>query len=244
MSESETNQKGNDSQIGDVADDALSIFRVNIFIISVYLSAMALSSQYVKEIGKVFESPFTQFGLILWFGTIGSSILSYRSARLTSTSDIDTSGDVLIQSQRKTIRDIAGAGLGTLGIVIALVIGVFDGVYVENVPAYIGFNIVGVGLFLLMLFRLGFTLIFKSIDLIEFLIRILTQKIIKRLGIESHLESIRVYFLTTIAILIYWRKQSCFPSEKEREMLRVAVEEDITEIERLREEQLQSEEIE
>lgn len=236
---------GNGKHMGDIANDALTIFRINIFIIAVYLSAIALSSRHIDGVETVIDSPFTQFGFILWFGTIGSSILSYRSARLISMPDIDVSSDILVLSQGQTVRDIAGAGLGTLGVVISLAIGVYDGVYETSLPATIGLNIVAIGLILLLAFRFVFSILFIIMDILDALISFIIHKIVKNLGISPYIKSFQVRFLSNLAILLYWRKEGQIPSQEVRSTLRTIIRKyDLSEINQFAEELIEKNESE
>jgi len=69
--------------MSEVADNAISLFRVNIFVIGVYVSLVALLYRAGVDIDGTLYSWYTDIGILFWVGTI--TACRYTTAGLVST---------------------------------------------------------------------------------------------------------------------------------------------------------------
>lgn len=102
--------------VDNLADDALRIFRVDLFLIAVYVSFISISSRGATDISPVFNSPYTIFGLLFWFGSISVAILQYRLNRNASLTLVkDESIDIVEEHNPEIlVQNIVMASIAAL----------------------------------------------------------------------------------------------------------------------------------
>lgn len=188
MYSDDSNNHVDTEQMHSVAEDALSIFRINIFIIGVYLSVIALFYRADINIAGISESVYTIAGILIWLGSITSSIISYRAARLVSAIDADESTHGLIPPDRQIVDNVSGAALGSLIVVVALSAGVFEGVAsIESLPLEIWVLIVILGLGAVATIQFGLRIIFVGFYGVGKTTSLILSYILYKSGIEAWL---------------------------------------------------------
>jgi hypothetical protein len=123
--------------IGEVADDALRIFRMNILVIAVYSSIVGLMYQNNPEAAKdILQSNYTIFGMLFWLGTSIGTITTYRGARKFSTAPAHTDPDAILDSIDPDIvvNNMIVDALALLVSIFAFFFGFADGVSQEGIP--------------------------------------------------------------------------------------------------------------
>lgn len=132
-------------QMDNVAEDAINLFRANLFMIGIYVSVIAILTRTGdgSEFSKIIASRYTQIGLLFWAGSAGIAIIAYRGARLLATAHLrDNPGEITgTYSQISMARNVSSAALGSLISVIGLIVGVDDGMsqaaVQPHVPAFL-----------------------------------------------------------------------------------------------------------
>jgi hypothetical protein len=111
-----------------IADDALTVFRLGLFLIVIYISilSLVLQSGGPEYVSNTVDSTYTIFGVTLWVGSVTSSILTYRVARRVTLQDrytqlgkVDDKFDVLNLATASTV--------GLLITVFSLIMGLLEG---------------------------------------------------------------------------------------------------------------------
>lgn len=124
-------------QAATIADDALKLFRINLIIIGLYASVLALlyrgnGSGFVIDI---IESYYTIFGFLTWFGAMIGGVIHYRYGRRMAFSRHRHSR--LSPPSNATdvaVNFISAVALGTLIALLSLVVGILDGASNTSIP--------------------------------------------------------------------------------------------------------------
>lgn len=170
--------------MSEVAEDALSIFRINIFLIGVYVSLAAFLSRTNGDVTQLVDSYYTILGLFFWFGTISSSILSYRSSRLRSINDSNRIGP----SQKQLVRNVASSGLGTLIVVVLLSMGLWEGTSGSSVPIQVPIMLFILSLGVLGLVQGTLQVSAKLLEIYAIVSSWASEYLVSKLGIDEFLN--------------------------------------------------------
>lgn len=139
--------EGSDA-LGAIAEDSIRIFRLNIFVVGVYTSVVALTVQSGQKILKVFNSQYTYIGMLLWFGTTSLSIYTYRSARGHSLKATGHQISLIVDHEPDNILLFGVvSAVGTLLSVYGLLFGYLDGLTQANLPIWVPIVLITGGLF-------------------------------------------------------------------------------------------------
>lgn len=119
---------GERDALGAIADDSLKIFRAGLFMIVIYISILSLTLRTggMDYIENIVNSFYTVNGIVLWAGSITSSVLTHRMARRITLQQnysqlgrINDKFDVLNFSTASTV--------GLLISVFSLIFGLLEG---------------------------------------------------------------------------------------------------------------------
>ncbi len=138
--------------LSDVSDDALTILRLNIFIIGVYVSVIAISIRQGQDMGSILDSSYTFFGFFTWVGGVIVTVYLYFATRtmglVRSRDDIETHPN----HNLFTIRTLLFSSIvGVLSTIISFSFGYYDGLTESPLPLTQVAEILGGGTLLLFL---------------------------------------------------------------------------------------------
>jgi len=119
---------GQPDLLGDIADDSLTILRLNIFIVAVYASVIALSLRAGQDMVSILESNYTFWGMFCWSGTFAVTFYLYFAARTSTFVQIGDEDLTRLNHSVKTIRTLLTSSvMGTFLTVICFSFGYYDG---------------------------------------------------------------------------------------------------------------------
>ena len=149
----------NEELLDSFAKDALQLFRINLIIFTIVLSAIALLNEQVSEayFSQFFNSIYTLTAGLLWMGSMVASILSYRgSRRLLLKERYQNEG--AISDENLQLNTVSAVATSSLLAVLSLVFGVLDGLGESGIEVY-----QPIGIILLSLVFVAFSFNFYSI---------------------------------------------------------------------------------
>jgi hypothetical protein len=135
--------------MGEVAKDALRLFRMNILVIAVYSSIVGLMYQNDPDtVREIFNSYYTIIGLFFWVGTSTTAIFSYRASRKLSTAKVRSNTDEILEKLNPghILNLVIFVSIWLLITVFGFLFGFLDGLSSDNIPLWFTGIVVGIGL--------------------------------------------------------------------------------------------------
>lgn len=122
--------------MNSLASDSLSVFRIDLFVVTLYASILALifregSQAFIK---RVASSVYTNIGLQFLLGSMLAAVLLYVRIRLVATRDTYRNRGV-VNDEKLATYSLGAAALGSVLAVFLLLAGVLDGLGKGGVPA-------------------------------------------------------------------------------------------------------------
>lgn len=114
--------------IESYANDALRLFRINLIVFGIVLSALALINQGMDEryLRRFFNSIYTLTAGLLWMGSMIASIASYRASRRLQLKEAYPERGA-IPDENLHLNYISAVAFSSLLAVLSLIFGIFDG---------------------------------------------------------------------------------------------------------------------
>lgn len=195
-----------DSQMSSIADDSINIFRLNIVVIGVYLTVLAFSVERAK-LSSIILSPYTIVGLAFWFGTAGSSILTYRAARLRSHPNYSRDEFGTAPEKEQIIKNISGAAFGAFIVVVSLSIGIIDAIIPVSVQSYTVALFVVFGIGIVGIAQVALTGTFMTFYYIDRVGSEIAESFFRKTGVNKKLEGVRLWMRDHIETRIHDEKR-------------------------------------
>lgn len=119
-----------------LATDTLSVFRIDLFIVTLYASILALVFREGSEtfILRIAGSFYTNIGFQFLLGSMLATVLLYIRIRLITTRDTYRNRGI-VNDERLLTYEIGATALGSLLSVFLLLVGVLDGFNSGNIPS-------------------------------------------------------------------------------------------------------------
>jgi hypothetical protein len=121
--------------MNNIASDALGLLRVNLLVLTIFISAIALIIRetdmgYIARFGS---SIYTVTAILLWFGSILGAVFAYRSARRTSLRD-EYPNRGLVDDEMNHVNEVSAISVSSVGAVVCLIFGALDGLNTGGIP--------------------------------------------------------------------------------------------------------------
>ncbi|NUB91650.1 hypothetical protein HT576_11560 [Haloterrigena sp. SYSU A121-1] len=119
-----------------LATDALSVFRIDLFVVTLYASILALVFREGSEtfILRIAGSLYTNFGFQFLLGSMLAAVLLYVQIRLVATRDTYRNRGI-VNDEKMMTYSLGATALGSVLAVFLLLAGVLDGLSGGGVPA-------------------------------------------------------------------------------------------------------------
>lgn len=132
-----------------LADDALKIFRLNIFVITVYATLVGVLLNYrqvipnVTKLTDITQSRYTVFAMLFWFGSTVVVLLIYGRARQASSLHLNQKDSEFVQRATDVWywESIFSAAAASLIAVYLFAVGVYDSTTDTVVPLFEVLNV-------------------------------------------------------------------------------------------------------
>lgn len=137
-------EKVNREVMGELAGDAMSMFRTNLLIIGILISAIAIAGREDTNLAtQILYSNATFVGFHAWIASMVGSAFGYRRSRRLSVAPT-VERPPMIGEEKWTMNIIASSAFASLGAIILFVAGFMDG-FVGTLPSLLD-SIVVLGL--------------------------------------------------------------------------------------------------
>lgn len=119
-----------------LATDALSVFRIDLFVVTLYASILALVFREGSEtfVLRIVGSLYTNIGFQFLLGSMLAAVLLYLQIRLVATRDTYRNRG-LVNDERMLTYEIGATALGSVVSVFLLLAGVLEGLGGGGIPA-------------------------------------------------------------------------------------------------------------
>jgi hypothetical protein len=123
-------------ELGAIADDSLSIFRIALFFIVIYISIISLAfrRENVDIVVGILNSYYTTIGATFWVGSLTTSLLTYRIARRASLQE-EYSQLGQIPDKFIVMNYVTASIIALFLSIISLLFGLYEG-WLSSMPTY------------------------------------------------------------------------------------------------------------
>lgn len=122
--------------MNSLALDALSVFRIDLFVVTLYASILALVFREGSQtfIMRIAGSLYTNIGFQFLLGSMLAAVLLYVRIRLVATRETYRNRGI-VNDEKIMTYSLGATALGSVFSVFFLLVGVLDGLRVGGIPA-------------------------------------------------------------------------------------------------------------